>query len=61
MERKGDKLLGSVSEDGKKWMDMDPITIELPAKVKLGVAACTTSSEPFAPHYDQFKLTAKKK
>jgi regulation of enolase protein 1 (concanavalin A-like superfamily) len=60
LERKGDKLIGSVSEDGKTWKDMDPITIELPAKVKLGVAACTTSSEAFAPHYDQFKLTAKK-
>jgi regulation of enolase protein 1 (concanavalin A-like superfamily) len=60
MERKGELLMGSISEDGKKWRDMDPITIKLPAKIKLGVAACTTSSEPFAPHYDQFKLTAKK-
>jgi regulation of enolase protein 1 (concanavalin A-like superfamily) len=57
LERKGEKILASVSEDGKKWHDMDPLELKLPAKVKLGVAACTTSTDTFAPHFDQVKLT----
>lgn len=56
LQRKGDKLLGSVSEDGKNWTEMNPLEVKLPAKVKLGVAACTTSAEPFAPHFDRFRL-----
>jgi regulation of enolase protein 1 (concanavalin A-like superfamily) len=56
LRRKGDRLLGAVSEDGKDWTELSPLEVKLPAKVKLGVAACTTSSEPFAPHFDRFRL-----
>jgi regulation of enolase protein 1 (concanavalin A-like superfamily) len=60
LERKGDKLLASVSQDGKTWSELDPIEVTLPAKVKLGLLAGTTSSDPFKPHYDQFQLTGGK-
>ena len=56
LERKGDKLLASVSEDGKKWTGLKPLELKLPARLKLGVCAGTTSTEPFAPRYDGFKL-----
>jgi regulation of enolase protein 1 (concanavalin A-like superfamily) len=61
LERKGDKLLASVSEDGKEWSDLDPLELKLPAKLKLGVAAGTTSTEKFAPHYDRFRLRTGKR
>jgi hypothetical protein len=56
LERKGDKLLASVSDDGKKWTELKALEVKLPAKLKVGVAAISTSSEPFAPHFDSFKL-----
>jgi regulation of enolase protein 1 (concanavalin A-like superfamily) len=56
LERKGDRLLASVSEDGKDWTDLPPLEVKLPAKVKLGVTANSTCTEPFSPHFDRFKL-----
>jgi hypothetical protein len=57
LERKGDEVLGSVSQDGKTWHSLMPIDLTLPKKVKLGVAAGTTSTDTFSPRYDGFKLT----
>jgi hypothetical protein len=45
LERKGDRLLASVSEGGRKWTELKA----------LGVAAVSTSTEPCAPHLDGFK------
>jgi regulation of enolase protein 1 (concanavalin A-like superfamily) len=56
LERRGDKLLAAVSHDGKKWTELKPLEVKLPAKLKLGVAAGTTSTEPFLPRFDQFEL-----
>jgi regulation of enolase protein 1 (concanavalin A-like superfamily) len=56
LHRKGNKIHGAVSEDGKKWHDLAPLELKLPAKLKLGIAAGTTSEKSFSPHYDRFKL-----
>ncbi len=56
LERKGDKLLAAVSHDAKKWTELKPLELKLPAKLKLGVAAGTTSTEPFLPRFDRFDL-----
>jgi regulation of enolase protein 1 (concanavalin A-like superfamily) len=56
LERRGDRILGAVSEDGKTWTQMKPLELKLPAKLKLGVRAGTTSTDTFAPHFDRFKL-----
>jgi RNA polymerase sigma factor (sigma-70 family) len=57
LERRGDKLLASASHDGKEWWELEPLEVKLPAKLKLGVAAGTTSTDPFKPSYDDFRLT----
>lgn len=59
LERKGDKLLASVSHDGKEWKEIKPLEVKLPAKLKIGVAAGGTSMDVFAPRFDQFQLTQK--
>jgi regulation of enolase protein 1 (concanavalin A-like superfamily) len=59
LERRGDKVLGSVSQDGKEWHRLTPIDVKLPETVKIGVAACNTSSKPFAPRFDRFQLKQK--
>jgi regulation of enolase protein 1 (concanavalin A-like superfamily) len=60
LERKGDQLLGSVSEDGEKWTELKPLGLKLPARVKVGVAAGSTSTETFSPRYDRFSLGKRK-
>jgi regulation of enolase protein 1 (concanavalin A-like superfamily) len=56
LERKGDKLLASVSHDDKEWRELNPLEVKLPAKLKIGVAAGGTSMEVFSPQFDQFRL-----
>ena len=56
LQRKGDKLLAFVSEDGKKWIELKTLDVKLPAKLQVGVAAGTTSSAVFSPFYDRFTL-----
>ena len=55
MERRGDKLFGAYSEDGAKWTELKPFDLDLPRKVKIGVAAWAAASR-FAPSFDQFRL-----
>ena len=59
LTREGDSLLASVSHDGKEWKELNALAVKLPAKLKIGVAAGGTSTEVFAPRFDQFKLTPK--
>jgi regulation of enolase protein 1 (concanavalin A-like superfamily) len=56
IERRGDKMLGSISGNGMKWIELPPIDIVLPRKIKLGVDAISTSSRPFAPIFDHFRF-----
>lgn len=60
LERKGEKLLASVSQDGKEWKELKPLELKLPAKLKLGVTAGGTSMDVFAPQFDQFQLKQEK-
>jgi regulation of enolase protein 1 (concanavalin A-like superfamily) len=56
LKRMGDKLLASASEDGKHWTDLSPLEVKLPARLKLGVTANSTCTEPFSAHFDRFRL-----
>ncbi|HEY7153944.1 MAG TPA: DUF1349 domain-containing protein, partial [Gemmataceae bacterium] len=56
LERRGKQILASYSEDGQKWSNVKPLDMELPAKVKIGVLAGSTTSRTFAPTFDQFQL-----
>jgi regulation of enolase protein 1 (concanavalin A-like superfamily) len=55
LERKGDKMLGSMSQDGKNWVSGDPKELRADAwkkpNVAGGVAAISTSVKSFAPVY----------
>ena len=57
LERQGDFIYEADSPDGKKWTYSFKVRIkDLPAKVKVGLAAYSTSTEPFKVTFDQFKL-----
>jgi regulation of enolase protein 1 (concanavalin A-like superfamily) len=56
MERKGDQFLASVSTDGKNWRAFPPRTVKLPAKLKLGLAASSSSAQPFTAKMEDFRV-----
>jgi regulation of enolase protein 1 (concanavalin A-like superfamily) len=56
LERRDNLIHGAMSEDGDKWDEFDPIEVELPAKLKLGVAAINTSTEPFEAVLEGLKV-----
>jgi regulation of enolase protein 1 (concanavalin A-like superfamily) len=45
--RRGNQITGSVSNDGKAWKDLRTLTVDYPTKVKLGVLAVNSSTQPF--------------
>ena len=59
MERKGSRISGAVSYDGTTWSKLKPIDTVWPTKLKVGLLAINTSSEPFTPAFDEFSLEAK--
>lgn len=73
LDRRGNAIYRFLSPDGEKWYagsDTRDGTIErtisvefsaLPAKLKVGLAAYSTSTEPFKVLFDQFKLIREQK
>jgi hypothetical protein len=62
LERAANEVRLSHSKDGRTWKKTEVWKeAALPAKVKIGVFAASTSTRPFKPHFDKFKLTQKSK
>jgi regulation of enolase protein 1 (concanavalin A-like superfamily) len=59
LERQGDKVRASLSEDGKKWSFVKELHVDFPKKLRVGVAAINTSAEPFKVEFDELKITSK--
>lgn len=58
LERRGNFIHHFISPDGEKWIDDFNVGLgNLPKKLKVGLAAYSTSTEPFKATFDQFKLT----
>jgi regulation of enolase protein 1 (concanavalin A-like superfamily) len=56
VERRGDKLLGSVSSDGIRWSPLDPIVVELSRKLMVGIVAGHNTGRGFSPQFTEFGL-----
>jgi RNA polymerase sigma factor (sigma-70 family) len=56
LERRDGKVFGSLSADGNQWTALEPMAVELPKKVKVGVVAGQNTSTGFAPEFSEFKL-----
>jgi hypothetical protein len=59
MSRTGKELVAAFSSDGKKWQELKGLNQSLPAKLKLGIFAASSSTKPFKAKLDRFKLTPK--
>lgn len=56
LERRGDRVIGSVSRDGLTWGALEPMATKLPGKVRVGVAAINSASEPFKAEFEEFAI-----
>jgi regulation of enolase protein 1 (concanavalin A-like superfamily) len=56
LERKGSRIHGAISSDGSTWKRLQPIDTVWPAKLKVGLAAINSSSEPFVLKFEEFSL-----
>jgi len=54
--RAGNKLAASVSTDGKVWRELKTLTIDYPAKLKVGVAAVNSADVPFTAELEEYRL-----
>jgi regulation of enolase protein 1 (concanavalin A-like superfamily) len=59
LQRKGSRILGGISADGSDWKKLKPIDTVWPAKLKVGLAAINSSTEPFAVKFEDFDLKTK--
>jgi regulation of enolase protein 1 (concanavalin A-like superfamily) len=56
VERRGGNVYASISTDGIQWSSLQPIAVELPNTVFIGVAAGHNTSSPFEPVFEDFKV-----
>jgi hypothetical protein len=58
LEWDGKLFRAFLGPDGEKWTQIGgPFGCRVPPKLKVGLAAYSTSTEPFKVRFDQFKLT----
>jgi regulation of enolase protein 1 (concanavalin A-like superfamily) len=60
LERKGNTILGSVSADGTTWKQLKPYETTWPAKLKVGVAAVSSSGLPFSVTFEELEFESTK-
>jgi len=56
LERRGSRITGAASSDGRSWNSLKPVDTVWPDKLKVGLTAITTSSKPFVVRFEQFDL-----
>jgi regulation of enolase protein 1 (concanavalin A-like superfamily) len=59
IERRGDRVFGSASEDGVRWLSFEPYVVDLPGALKIGVAAVSSSTEPLKAEFVEFEVFTK--
>jgi regulation of enolase protein 1 (concanavalin A-like superfamily) len=56
LERRGNRLFGSVSLDGQEWTRLEPLEVELPAKVRVGVTAVNAARQPLTVRFEDLRV-----
>jgi regulation of enolase protein 1 (concanavalin A-like superfamily) len=60
LERRGNRLFGSTSRDGKTWAKLESMDISYPGTIKLGLYAINTGNEAMSVRFEDFKFTETK-
>lgn len=58
LQRKGDRVIASYSDDGKEWKVAREVKVVLAAKLSIGVAAVNSSDKPLTVEFEDFKVVA---
>jgi regulation of enolase protein 1 (concanavalin A-like superfamily) len=56
IERRGNTFYGSASADGVQWTTMEPITVDLPRKLQVGILAGQNTATGFTPSFENLKV-----
>lgn len=56
LERRNGKLYVAAAYDVQKWAGYPALQVELPARVRIGVAAISSSAVPFLPEFSEFEV-----
>jgi regulation of enolase protein 1 (concanavalin A-like superfamily) len=56
LQRRGNQILGSVSQDGQEWTSLQALNVSLPAKVGVGVAVINAAKQPLKVRYEELKI-----
>jgi regulation of enolase protein 1 (concanavalin A-like superfamily) len=59
VERKGSRIFGAVSTDGSKWQCLKPIETVWPPRLRVGLPAINSSSEPFTVRFEELAFNGK--
>ena len=59
LERKGSRILGAMSTDGSSWKALRPIDTIWRGKLRLGLSAINSNSEPLSVKFEEYDLQAK--
>ena len=61
IERKGNRFYGYATQEAGKWVALGDKAVDMPAKLRVGVAAINTSLQQFAPGFSELKIEDSKK
>jgi adhesin HecA-like repeat protein len=56
LERRGNMITGSVSQDGRQWSPFLPVAVNFPQQARVGVTAINSSAEPFTVQFEQLQI-----
>jgi regulation of enolase protein 1 (concanavalin A-like superfamily) len=59
LERRGTKVYGMTSHDGINWRSYDPIEVDFPQVISVGVEIINSSKQPFACAFENLALYRK--
>lgn len=61
LERRGDRVFNATSTDGTHWTSYEPITLELPEAVELGIVGISSSEVPLSVRFRDLTVFRKAK
>jgi regulation of enolase protein 1 (concanavalin A-like superfamily) len=56
LQRRGPKVVGAISRDGKDWTELPPLEAELNERVKVGVLAVSSSAKPLKARLEGLRV-----
>jgi regulation of enolase protein 1 (concanavalin A-like superfamily) len=59
IERRGSRIYGFTSKDGKHWAQLKPIDTVWPSELKVGINAINSSNEPFQVRFEELTFKGK--